>query len=99
MVDPDKDVDGFHSINIARLVSRPVMDSSEISEIFEEYHGDRGNGDGDSSEVIKSVVMKIKYNVFKNQLLIQVGLNGDFIQVYPKRNSYTFRLLLCLTTV
>jgi len=50
MVDPDKDVDGFHSINIARLVSRPVMDSSEISEIFEDRHEGRGEGDCDGTD-------------------------------------------------
>ena len=33
MVYPDKDVDGFHALNIARLVSRPVMDSEEIEEM------------------------------------------------------------------
>ena len=36
MVSPDKDVDGFHALNIARLVSRPVMTPDELEEQLEE---------------------------------------------------------------
>ena len=84
MVDPDKDVDGFHSINIARLVSRPVMDSSEISEIFEEYHGDRGNGDGDSSEVARECSDENKIQCIQKSIINTSRTERGFYPCTPK---------------
>ena len=42
LVDPDKDVDGFHSLNIARLVSNQIIDYDEEGK----GEGDDGKGNG-----------------------------------------------------
>ena len=84
MVDPDNDVDGFHSINIARLVSRPVMDSSEISEIFEDRHGGRGEGDCDSSEVTKECSDENKIQCIQKSIINISRTERGFYPCTPK---------------
>ena len=56
LVDPDKDVDGFHSLNIARLVSNQIIDYDDGEDAGEGAGEDAGEGDGEGAEKLITLV-------------------------------------------